>query len=66
MSCMGFYVWEHPKAQPAVVPALKRLRRQGHSFKSYPKHTGRAGNQTQDSWSFNYLEEYICIHIYKI
>ena len=31
-----FYVQEHPKAQPAVVLILKRLRRQGHSLKSHP------------------------------
>ena len=31
---MGFQ--EHPKAQPAVVLVLKRLRRRGHGFKSHP------------------------------
>ena len=30
----GFYVQEHPKAQPAVVLVLKRLRRGGHGLKS--------------------------------
>ena len=30
-----FYVQEHPKAQPAVVLVLKRLRRRGHSLKSH-------------------------------
>ena len=28
------YVQEHPKAQPAVVLVLKRLRRRGHGLKS--------------------------------
>ena len=32
----GFYVQEHPKAQPAVVLVLKRLRRRGHGLKSHP------------------------------
>ena len=31
-----FYVQELPKAQPAVVLLLKRLRRQGNGFKSHP------------------------------
>ena len=31
----GSYVQEHPKAQPAVVMVLKRLRRQGHGFKYF-------------------------------
>ena len=32
----GFYVQEHPEAQPAVVLVLKRLRRRGHGLKSHP------------------------------
>ena len=32
----GFYVQEHPKAQPAVVLVLKHLRRGGHGSKSHP------------------------------
>ena len=28
----GVYVQKHPKAQPAVVLVLKRLRRRGHGF----------------------------------
>ena len=31
----GFYVQEHPNAQPEVVLVLKRLRRQGHGLKSH-------------------------------
>ena len=31
-----FYVQEHPKAQPAVVLVLKRLRRWGYGLKSHP------------------------------
>ena len=31
-----FYVEEHPKAQPAVVMVLKRLRRRVHGLKSHP------------------------------
>ena len=30
------YVQEHPKAQPAVVLVLKRLRRRGNGLKSHP------------------------------
>ena len=33
---LWFYVQEHPKAQPAVVLVLKRLRRRDNSFKSHP------------------------------
>ena len=32
---LWFYVWEHPKAQPAVVLFLKHLRSRGHSLKSH-------------------------------
>ena len=31
-----FYVQEHPKAQPAVVLVLKRLRRRDNGLKSHP------------------------------
>ena len=33
---MWFYVQELPKAQPAVVLVLKRLRRRGNGLKSHP------------------------------
>ena len=33
---LWFYVQEHPKAQPAVVLVLKRLRRRGNGLKSHP------------------------------
>ena len=33
---LWFYVQEHPKAQPAVVLVLKRLRRRGNDLKSHP------------------------------
>ena len=36
MSFVGFYVREHPKAQPDVVLVLKSLSRRGHGFKVYP------------------------------
>ena len=32
---LWFYVQEHPKAQPAVVLVLKRLRRRGNGLKSH-------------------------------
>ena len=35
---LWFYIQEYPKAQPAVVLALKRLRRRGHSLKSHSTH----------------------------
>ena len=38
-----FYVQEHPKAQPAVVLVLKRLRRRGKGFKSYPTEWEKPG-----------------------
>ena len=33
---LWFYVQDLPKAQPAVVLVLKRLRRQGNGLKSHP------------------------------
>ena len=33
---LWFYVQERPKAQPAVVLVLKRLRRWGNGLKSHP------------------------------
>ena len=33
---LWFYVQELPKAQPAIVLVLKRLRRRGNSLKSHP------------------------------
>ena len=33
---MWFFVQELPKAQPAVVLVLKRLRRRGNGLKSHP------------------------------
>ena len=39
---LWFYVQEQPKAQPAVVLVLKRLRRRGNGLKSHP--------QTRRSW----------------
>ena len=33
---LWFFVQELPKAQPAVVLVLKRLRRRGNGFKSHP------------------------------
>ena len=36
MLFLWFYVQELPKAQPAVVLVLKRLRRRGNGLKSHP------------------------------
>ena len=33
---LWFYVQEHPKAQPAELLVLKRLRRRGYELKSHP------------------------------
>ena len=33
---LWFYAHEHPKAQPAVVLVLKRLKRRGNGLKSHP------------------------------
>ena len=67
MSFVGSYVREHPKAQPAVVSVFKHLRRRGHGYKSFPKHTGRAGNQTQDyiTGAQSYCKINRKIHKYK-
>ena len=40
MLLLLFYVWEHPKAQQAVVPVLNSLRGWGHSLKSPPTDWG--------------------------
>ena len=42
---LWFYVQELPKAQPAVVLVLKRLRRRGNGLKSHP-----TDNRTCDPW----------------
>ena len=54
-----FYVQELPKAQPAVVLVLKRLRRRGNGLKSYPTDWEKPGiepatpglKQKPDLWS---------------
>ena len=38
-----FYVQEYPKAQPAVVLVLKRLRRRGNGLKSHPTEWEKPG-----------------------
>ena len=43
---LWIYVKEHPKAQPAVVLVLKRLRRQDHSLKVSSDRLGEAGEKT--------------------
>ena len=40
---LWFYVQELPKAQPAVVLVLKRLRRWGNSLKSHPTDCEKPG-----------------------
>ena len=45
---LWIYVHEHPKAQPAVVLVLKRLRRRGDSLKVSSNRLGEAGNRTCD------------------
>ena len=67
MSFVGSYVREHLKAQSAVVPVLKHLRRGGHGYKSFPKHAGRAWNQTQDyiTGARSYCKINRKIHKYK-
>ena len=48
---LWFYVQELPKAQPAVVLVLKRLRRRNNGLKSHPTDwVGEAGNRTCDPW----------------
>ena len=47
---LWFYVQELPKAQPAVVLVLKRLRRRGNSLKYSSDRLGEAGNRTCDPW----------------
>ena len=40
---LWFYVQELPKAQPAVVLVLKRLRRRGNGLKSHPTDSEKPG-----------------------
>ena len=40
---LWFYVQKLPKAQPAVVLVLKRLRRRGNSLKSHPTDRKKPG-----------------------
>ena len=46
---LWFYVQELPKAQPAVVLVLKRLRRRGNGLVLSDR-LGEAGNRTCDPW----------------
>ena len=41
-----FYVQVHPKAQPAMVLVLKRLRRGGNGLKSHPTDWEKPGIET--------------------
>ena len=41
---LWFYVQELPKAQPAIVLVLKRLRRRGNSLKSHPTDWEKPGS----------------------
>ena len=41
---LWFYVQEHPKAQPAVVLILKRLRRRNHGLKFRPTDWRKPGS----------------------
>ena len=40
---LWFFVQELPKAQPAVVLVLKRLRRRGNGLKSHPTDWAKPG-----------------------
>ena len=42
---LWFYVQELPKAQPAIVLVLKRLRRRGNSLNSHPTDWEKLGIQ---------------------
>ena len=77
-STLWFYVQELPKAQPAVVLVLKRLRRRGIGLKSHPTDWEKPGIGTCDPWFTRHrfipyttaasltiviLEAYICTYI---
>ena len=47
---LWFYVQEHPKAQPAVILVLKRLRRLESRLKVSSDRLGEAGIRTCDPW----------------
>ena len=47
---LWFYVQELPKAQPAVVLVLKRLKKTGQRLKVSSDRLGEAGNRTCDPW----------------
>ena len=42
---LWFYVQELPKAQPAIILVLKRLRRRGNSLKSHPTDWEKPGSK---------------------
>ena len=48
---LWFYVQELPKAQPAVVLVLKRLRRRGNGLKSHPTDWEKPGIDLRLSFS---------------
>ena len=43
---LWFFVQELPKARPAVVLVLKRLRRRGNGLKSHPTDWEKPGNES--------------------
>ena len=47
---LWFYAQEHPKAKPAVVLVLKRLRGRDKGLKVSSNRLGEAGNGTCDPW----------------
>ena len=48
-----FNVQEHPKAQPAVVLVLKRLRRRDHGLKSHPTDWEKPGIELYAVFAFH-------------
>ena len=51
---LWFYVQELPKAQPAVVLVLKRLRRRGNGLKSHPTDWEKPGIERNGSLMFGF------------
>ena len=56
---LWFHVQELPKAQPAVVLVLKRLRRRGKSLKSHPTDWKKPGIEpaTPGFWFCGYRDD---------
>ena len=62
---LWFYVQELPKAQPAVVLVLKRLRRRGNGLKSHPTDWEKPGIEPATPGQITSAQRFVELAIYR-